>query len=107
MRLAFRAAWGDLPGAELPGAGQEPVGVAGRIGVEADHLTAVVDTVQGGGADAVRVIDGLEAVARRPGEPVHHGRAAAAHRVDADNLIPAVDAERLGHGRTRNAQRPA
>src|SRR5271166_2945796 len=88
-----------LRGTGLPGAGQEPVGVAVPVDVEADHLTAVVDTVQGSGADAVRVVDGLESVARGPGEPVHRGRAAGAHGVDADDLILVVDAQR--HGRCR------
>ena len=52
----------------LPAAGarlwldEHAVGVAGRVGVETDQVAVVVDAVDGGGADPVRVVDRGEAV---------------------------------------------
>ena len=57
---------------------EHPVGVAGAVGVEADQVAAVVDAVDDGGADAMRVIDSGEPVLAGPGEAVGDGGAAGA-----------------------------
>jgi len=61
-------AWNSLAVRSKPLArgGDEAVGVAVSVDIEADELAAVVDAVDRGGAGAVRVVDGGEAVLRGP-----------------------------------------
>ena len=79
--------------------GEEAIGVASAIGVEADELGFVVDAVDDGGADAVGIVKGFPlgvvqwAVQQ---EAVH--RAGAVH-IAADDLVVEVDAKGGGVGR--------
>src|SRR5712691_4843595 len=79
---------GVPPGSAGSGRGEHAVGVAGRVGVEADQVTGGVDAVDQGRADAVGVVDGLPVRhrAQRAGqhEPVHD---AAAVQVGPDDLV--------------------
>src|ERR1700722_13986574 len=83
-----------LTGLRLPGRGQEPVGVAGLVDVEADELAEVVDAVDHGRADPIRFVDRdpLRVVQRvREHEAV---RGALGVDVRAHDLILVVHAER-------------
>src|SRR6202046_3611025 len=85
-------------------AGEQAVDVAGGVGVETDQLALVIDAVDGGRPDAVRVIDRLEAALRGPGEAVHHCAAAGSDLVDAYDLVAVVDPEGLGLARSGHVQ---
>jgi hypothetical protein len=62
-------AGGGYGGWSVAGDRQHAVGVAGRVGVEADQVAVVVDAVDDRGADAVRVIDGGEPCPGRQVKP--------------------------------------
>lgn len=77
----------------LPGSREKSVGVPVAVNVEADELTIVVDAVDGGGPDAVGVVDRLEVrMVQGVGqdEAVHLARAVHVHTHD---LIILVDAQ--------------
>jgi hypothetical protein len=77
----------------LPGSREKTVGVPVAVNVEADELAVVVEAVDGGGPDAVGVVDQLEVrVMQGVGqdEAVHLARAVHVHTHD---LIILVDAQ--------------
>jgi hypothetical protein len=70
---------------------EEPVGVPGAVHVEANQLSEVVDAVDGGRPDAVRIVDRLPVrMGHRVGqqETVHLARTV---HIGADDLIKDVD----------------
>src|SRR5713226_5394841 len=72
---------------------EKPVGVPGTVDVEADQVSAVIDAVDGGGPDALWVVDRLPVrVRQRIGqqEAVHLARAVD---ISADDLVRLVDAK--------------
>jgi hypothetical protein len=80
---------------------EEPVGVPGAVDVEANQLSEVVDAVDGGRPDAVRVVDRLKVrIGHRIGQQEAVHLASAVH-IGTNDLIKDVDAKGGRAGRVR------